>query len=256
MNCIPYIATDRKIGKTLESYFLQHNFELKPLGLPSPNPLDIKGTDILLVVSPFKCNNIYISAEAIWKRYLNLNSPDTILLTAGFKAVTHSNYLDLLQLPSNPHVLLSSAKAAADKWEPPFSGGLNIAEKLRRFYQGHGDDSVTDVLHTIIRIFSIADVELKQYQTSFDELKENLFVRNGVTEKWRELKNRWINYTPFFQCLPFWNVFANVDQLFEQMDPFFAADCAEEVLFWELHCLETLKQIKDQLATICNQYVY
>ena len=224
--------------------------------MPSPNPIDLKGIDILLVVSPFYCNNIYISAEAIWKRYLHLNSPDAIMLTAGFKTAKHSNYLDLLQLPANPQAFISRAKTAAGKWEPPFSGGLNIAEKLRRFYQGHGDDSVTDVLHTIIRIFSIADVELKQYQTPFEELKADLFVSNAVTTKWRELKNRWVNYLPFFQCLPFWDIFIGVDQLFDQIDPFFATDCAEEMLFWELNCLETLKQIKDQLATICNQYVY
>lgn len=256
MNRIAYIATNRRIGKTLESYFLQHKLEPKSVGFSDTDPIDLKGINILLIVNPFRCNNIYISAEAIWKKHLHLNKPDTTLLTAGFKSVKHSNYIDLLQLPDDPHAFIAQAKVAAEKWDPPFSGGLNIEDKLKRFYQGHGDDSVTDVLHTIIRIFSIANVEMKQYGTSFDELRADLFFLNGVREKWVVLKNRWVNYLPFFRCLPFWNTFSEVDKMFDYIDPFFSADCSEEMLFWELNCLETLKQIKDQLASICNRYVY
>lgn len=256
MNCIPYIATNRQIGKTLESYFLKHHLELKKVILSNYNPSDFTGIPFLLIVSPFKCNKIYVSAEAIWKKFLYLNSPDTILLIAGFKSAKHSNYIDLLQLPTDPHKFLAEARSVAEKWNPPFSGGLNIEEKLQRFYQGHGDESVTDVLYTIIRIFSIADVEMKQYGTSFEELREDLFIKNAVTQKWQELKNRWVNYLPFFRCLPFWTVFSEVDQMFDHIDLFFNSEFSEEMLFWELKCLETLKKIKDQLAIICNEYVY
>lgn len=256
MNRIPYIATNSRIGKPLEAYFLQHNLRLSHVCLSDANPSTLKGANTFLMVSPLNCNNIYISPETIWKKYLQLNNPDAIFLTAGFKSVQHSNYLDLLQLPENLPAFIDQAKPASQKWEPPFSGGLDIKEKLRRFYQGHGDESVTDILYTIIRIFSIADVEMKRYGTPFRELSQELFTQNAVPEKWRELKNRWTNYLPFFQCLPFWDVFTRVDRLFDHIDPFFRADCSEEMLFSDLNCMNTLKQIKDQLATVCNQYVY
>lgn len=256
MNPIPYIATNHRIGKTLESYFLQHDLELTSVCLSKSTPSDLAGFEILLMVSPLNCNNIYVSSEAIWKKYFQLNSPDTIMLTAGFKSVEHTNYIDLLHLPADPKAFIKNARPALEKWEPPFSGGLNIEEKLQRFYQGHGDESVTDVLYTIIRIFSIAHVEMQQYDTPFADLQKELFSLNAVSAKWLELKNRWVNYIPFFHCLPFWHTFMEVDRLFDHIDPFFASDCSEEMLFWDLNCLETLKEIKDQLASICNQYVY
>ena len=101
MNRIPYIATNRRIGKTLESSFLQHNLELASVSLSKSTPTDLAGFDVLLIISPFCCNNIYVSSEAIWKKHYHLHSPETVLLTAGFKAAEHTNYIDLLRLPTD-----------------------------------------------------------------------------------------------------------------------------------------------------------
>ena len=256
MKDIRFVATDHRVSGSLERYFEQNGFKLKPFQIPSENAeVFSKIDEVLLLVCPIYCCGVYLSVEAIWKRHLQLFSPETLLLIAGFKGDRHSNYLDLFNLPADLNDFLKNTRTAKEKWEPVFSGGLDMKEKLKRFFQGHGDESVTDILHKILRVLNIAQKEMDNYHTSYEELKTELIHPSRLSEKWLELKNRWVNYYPFFEFLPFRQVFYSVDHLFKVVTPYFTSNCEEEYLFRELKCKENLKIIKDQLAHIGNHYV-
>ena len=253
MNLISYITTKDDFPTALSSYFEAHGFSLQPYELDNTKETQVS---VLLLFTPFYTNGIYVSAESIWKKHLSTIQPKTILLTAGFRKAKHPNHLDLLDLPASFPSFLRTALPVEEEWQPIFSGGLDMDEKLQRFFEGHGQESVIEILHNIIRILNIARAEITIYQTSYAAITEDLIRPSNLAEKWRELRIRWVNYFPYFEYLPFQNLFCKVDQLFNFIDPFFSSGCEDEELLNELNCIGNLKTIKDQLAMIGNQYVY
>lgn len=255
MKQISYIATNRQLPQALHPWFEAQNYSLQALlnydktGIPP-----LSNTNILLLFVPFFHNNVYISIENVWKKYLELNYPNILLLTAGYIKHTHANYLDLLQLPENLEYFIEHAKSLSEFESMPFSGGLIIEDKLQKFYEGHGDESLTDELGKVYRIVTMATDEVKIHQSSYIEILENLFQANNIVEKWGVLINRWHNYLPFFEGLPFFGTFKEVDAILKQIAPFFEQECKTESQLIDFHIKEKLHIIKQKLEIIGRQY--
>lgn len=250
------ITTKSQIPDALNGYFKRSGFNLKTFLLPSVDTAQINNSKYLLLISPFLINGIYVSAENIWKKYLYLEFPNTRLISVGFKKAEAKNHLDLLQRPKELKTFLQEAKKVSEDWSPIDTGGLNMQEKLNRFFEGHGKESVTDELEKILRILTIAKDEINEFQVDYETVKKELILENRVPQKWQYLNNRWYSYKPYFKCLPFFPILEQIDHIFEQILPFFEQNCENENLFWEFDCVGKLKIIKDLLTPIGNQYVW
>lgn len=255
MKQISYIATNQLLPQAISTWFEAQNYSLKPLSIHNEkgHP-QLSNTNILLLFVPFFHNNVYISIENVWKKYVALHYPNILLLTAGYIKHTHANYLDLLQLPESLEYFIKHAKSVSEFDSMPFSGGLIIENKLQKFYEGHGDESLTDELGKVYRMVTIATDEVKIHHSPYIEVLENIFQANHIVDKWSVLINRWHNYLPFFKGLPFFETFKEVDAILKQIAPFFEQECKIESHLIGFNVKEKLHIVKQKLEIIGRQY--
>lgn len=255
MSRIIIITNFSILGQTLEKIFSGQGISCAHYTLPLEKDLpELVQDDVLIIQEPIFINNNYLSASLCWKNYLKLHSPMAILLNAGFGKAQDANYLDLLKLPVNAAEVLLHARKAEEEWMPVTTGGVDVAQKLNRFFEGHGDESVTDELHKMLRICKIARDELTVYGANFETVRAELLLPNKLPLKWNVLQGRWQFYMPYFEILPYFRDFEELGKLFYAVAPFFTNECSDENLFWETLCVERLEQLKNGLEKIENSY--
>lgn len=211
----------------------------------------IKGN--LLLICPIKTDNIFISCEQSWKSYLEKEYPEIIFVTGGFTEAQHSNYIDLLNPPSNLSLFFHNAAPAKAEWTPVDTGGLDMKKLMNSFLDGHGDVSIRQEFTSILLTLKIAEDSLQQDPgADFDEIRLELLGPARVMERWQSLKNRWSNYYPYFECLPYFPIFQEIESLLSGLSPFFEDEGRLE-LIEELKCTEKLDRIRHLLNT-CSHY--
>ena len=209
--------------------------------------------DVFILLSPVWCNNHFISCDNTWKKYFEINSPDVRFISAGFAELTHKNYIDLLDLPSDFSVFFFNAKRAGEEWKAADTGGLDMSKKLRNFFEGHGHDSIRQIFTPIYRILRIISDEIRQ-GTAYEELYSELIAPNYLPQKWRIFQNRFSNYYPFFACLPFYPDFQQLKLLADSIDGYFEDKCQQETL-WKSLKVEPNIQVIQTLLSNAERYV-
>lgn len=256
MSRIFIITNQSALAQTLENIFSDHCDAIVHFTLPLKNSLpELKNDDVLIIQEPVFINNNYLSVSLCWKNYLQLHSPKSVLLNAGFGNGQDLNYLDLLDLPRDSNAFLFNARVVDEEWTPVSTGGVDVSQKLQRFFEGHGDESVTDELHKMLRVCKIARDELKIHEAPFAEVSTELLLPNKLPHKWNVLQSRWQFYIAYFKSLPFYEDFAALEEIFNTVAPFFTGGCLDENLFWETNCVERLEQLKTGLEKIESSYV-
>ena len=236
MTTIYYIADKDNLAiQHLNTYFQETEQSVQ---LISYNLVDLPKVAYLLIITPIKVNIEnndfkYCSYASIWHRWLFKNSPETVLLSAGYAEQNgHSNYIDLLSLEPDFSKYLEKAKPVADfsirnseenngdyidEWQGmtiPVQGkwislepnmpirGANIIKRLKRFFDGHDasrgiEKHVTDFKQTLVG----ATHQLKKGD-EYADVKKDMLDKFGE-EEWKILYIRWIRYKYFFDYTPF-----------------------------------------------------
>lgn len=235
---IPYFSTNYELPNYLQKHLKSEGFSLEKyqIGTTVQAP-------IFLLFSPVWHHQHFISCDSLWKNYFQKKHPNTKLISVGIKGVSHSNYIDLLRLPNDFHAFFEQALTAQEKWTPTDTEGLNMDKRLKRFLQGHGSDSVSEILSPIKNGMTIIQDELMN-NGDFSEIWHNYIIPVGLHYKWFVLTNRFSNYYPFFDCLPFFKNFKKVHGLIQDLQPFFQHQKADETLFKQLDCVTKINKIK------------
>lgn len=237
-----YYATNPELPNYLIPFLQSEDYELKAYQIG-----EAINASIFLLFSPVWIHNCFISCDQSWKNYLQIENPQVKLISVGTVEVVHPNYIDILNLPNNFNYFFTNAKPAADSWTPIYTGGLKMEAKLHRFFEGHGNDSVSQVFTPINRQLNIIKDELKQ-GTAYAELWSDLIIPAKLPENWRIFRNRFINYYPYFFCLPFFTLFEKIYILVNELDAFFEQNCNNAKLFEALQCATKVNQIKELLS--------
>ena len=208
-----------------------------------------KDIDVVLVYCPMFFHKYYLSSEIIWKDFLKVKMQEVKLIFVGFRERgVAKNYIDLLNLPSDWEMFFSTAKQAKENWEPLLSGGLDAQSQLRKFYLGHTDESITDLIGAIKRKLVILQNNLVEGD-SYEESIATLNITTVLPQQWKDLLYRWGRYRYLFDSLPFVAEFNRVDELMKSVDPYFQQYCTSEQLFKDLLCVEVLTEIKEILES-------
>ena len=245
-----YIASDIAYVQALSPYFKAQGVELfrYSRNITAHNL-------ILLIFSPIKCGKLRLSPERVWKKGLAAENPDAILLSAGFEESQHSNYLDILNLPERLVDFLTRAKRAKDDWQPLFTGGLEMEEKLARFFKGHGKESVVKELIKINGKISALFEAVTEWQKPYEKVAVEAFDTDYTWHHWKIFINRWAYYYPFFEYLPFSEEIHLLDADIKNIAPFFESQGREANLFFSTNCAATVNRIQNTLNAIERTYV-
>ena len=186
--------------------------------------------EAFILFSPVIKEHNYLSCETIWERFLAKNWPHIKFLVAGFEHNTHSNYLDLLDFPENLHEIITEIETTNTGISSVPSASIDVTQKLKRFFDGHGDESLKANLNGISRKLHVAQRALKEEGANFEVIFQELSLEVFLTENWKTFINRWANYKIYFDALPFEMEVTEISKYISLLKPFFANINKEENL--------------------------
>ncbi|NUO02596.1 MAG: hypothetical protein HUU01_18475 [Saprospiraceae bacterium] len=250
---IHYIASNLPVAERFASLAKQEGFLLQLLhnaGSPWEDRADWEKVNILLLFTPFLYEKHYIAAGKIWAHYLRTLHPGVRFFTAGYSKVQPgvNNHLDLLNLPGSlsDFFLYQAGMLPTQVVE---TEGLLLHDKLARFFDGHGKESIFDVLSDITRLLGMAEVAAQRHGDSFETIKMDFL--NKLSVRWTELKNRWNNYYALLLCLPVATLLREADLLIAEADQRFMAQiCTDERLYQGQTLMNLLHNIHKLLLKV------
>lgn len=249
---VHYIASNLQVAERLATLPASEGMEFRLLHdarKPWADP-DWTAVNTLLLFTPFLYEGRYIAAEKIWSHYLRVYHPGVRFFTAGYATAQPSiaNHLDLLNLPGS----LSAFFLQQDGVMPTQvvdTEGLPLHDKLVRFFDGHGKESIFDVLSDITRLLGMAESAAQRHGDSFETVKADFL--NKLPLRWTELKNRWHNYYALLLCLPLASVLQKTDMLIAEADRNYMLQiCTDERLFKDQTLLNLLHSIHKLLLKV------
>ena len=245
---ILYLATNPPIPAWFAQLAEPQGLHLMPyLGGGS----DLVSAEAVLLFSPFFVQGQYLSPDTVWKKYCRDNHPDLNLGPASFAVQPAKNCLELSDLPQNLSAFFETALPAQTKpdWEPADTGGLNMMDVLRRFFEGHGTESLMKEMQILLRpTINIGD-DLKA-GTPQDEIVEIHLSDGDLAQRWERFLSRWKRYFLMFRGLPFYPIFQEIDILTQKIAPFFLNGGKDLSLYAQIGCAENILAIKEKLSSI------
>ena len=208
---------------------------------------------IIVIIEPFHIQSKYATISPIWKRYLAKNLPNTKLIIMGFIDYQSKNYIDLLNLPKDFNAYLQNGLPVSADWEIPIDGA-DMLEYLKRFFAGHGGNSLLSKLNQLKQSVNTAHTQIVSGVASFKEVWGELLLPYAKPE-WQELINRWQNYYPYFEYLPFYPAMQEINQKFSEISEIFTCNIPPEKLFLKSDIDSTLTHIHQRLTEIDKLYI-
>ncbi len=254
---LPILSSEKRFIASFKFYFDNQKVELIPLEA-SHNTFS---EDTLLIFSPLLSNGVYTNPIKVWQAFLKKKKPNCKLIIAGFKEAVHENYIDLFNLPGNWNDFLDKAKNAGEEWEPIDGGGAELSQKLFRFYEGHGAESLLDIFNKIKNKFHLIKREMEKRKLSlevtveayesFSDEPESFW--DGLNAHWNVLMGRWNKYYTLFDYLPFYQLFKEIDSRLRTLNKYFWDEKWDDQRLFEADRL--IAEMNTRLSAIKQDYV-
>lgn len=211
--------------------------------------------EVVILPNPQWHQGYYCATGALWQRYFRAEHPQTRFLLAGYAAINHTNYLDLLALPTDWVAFYQASLDCQVDWVLPACDGLHLEDKLRRFLAGHGDQSVIAILGRMKLTIAVAQREHRQMNTDYEEVYRAVIQPAALGHKWREWRQRWDFYLPLFRILPFSPLLESLEKDLLVLERWIGQDCKDPAPLREGRLMEALATIQQSLQLIEKTYV-
>lgn len=174
----------REQGYVLESYDPQHP----------------KEAEVLLLFTPIQCAGSWVNIESVWSHYFLKRNMNARLIQAGINGrESRPNYLHLYHLPSDFNAFAQTCKTVGQDWQPVSAGMTELSDRIRLFFEGHGNDGFWHWLAEVRRFLNF--LPINQPGARVEEIRE--LLRDPVKHNQIDiLKKRWTHYSAIFVCLP------------------------------------------------------
>ena len=127
---------------------------------------------------------------------------------------------------------------------PLHAGGLDMAEKLGRFFEGHGGESVRAVLTDLLIATSTISTLLKQPGGLGIIQTEYFGDTADFLQRWRRFSERWCRYFPFLGCLPFYASIQAIHNHINTLDYIFNSSLVDVNLYIQSNAPGLIGEIK------------
>lgn len=242
---IHFICNNELIKPKLKAYFEEQNIAFRTYNFQKEKP---KQVPYLLIVEPFRIREDYYSIHKIWQTYfVKQGFTEMKIIVAGFYECSCNNYLNLLKVPNNfwdwKEILLSLENG----WCIGDTGfNREVTRPMKNFFKGHDQRSLFQKLNywqqSVKNIHYAIQGEINK---TYAQAIKRIFPL--ARRQWIEFQNRWRNYHIFFTCCPFALEKKSIIRLLNQIGPYFEATHPSEELFYEVKCMESLEQIRNEL---------
>ena len=210
MSKVLLISNSDKIKEQFRILLSKSNVSLN--FFTSIQKVDFSDFKSVLIIEPYILKGEYFSIFSVWKRYLADRAQDTKLIIAGFKDITHPNYINLLDLTAAFNWISKTESAYPCTVEWPDTLDLKDAPdildmKLSSFFTGHNHDSIIDCIAHVRATLNNANIALygseilKKEKQDFELIWKTILIPDR--SKLREFYNRWQTYIDYFDIMPF-----------------------------------------------------
>ncbi len=207
--------------------------------------------DAVLIITPMYVQDRWISYVGLWQAYLFKKYPTVPFLAFSFDQNIDDQYFDLLKLqPTFAPYLEQSYRLMKKGGSTSVFFYDTIEQVLKRFFAGHGDESVMEVLYQLKRKMHVMARELRIGEWTYEKIVIECLGPDYTIRSWTELRNRWNRYAAFFEFSPYKNLFFEIGEKINLISPFFDKKCEREDLFLNLECESVIQSIIDTLAEI------
>lgn len=256
MKTILLMQCGRSIPEELEVYCNAMGFDLKKLEAATDNWKDLLPTSYaVMLLLPAWGGKTFLAPENLWYQFLRNNYSHLRLFFVSYQVNDHANHFDLLNLKNySPEHWLQVPNVAEMNSLPNFEG-LDLNDKLRRFFAGHGQDSVVAVLTRIRLVVQMASREVLRMDTPYEEIFEELVQPAQIHLKWTEWRNRWIHYYPLFQYTPFADRMSKVATASATLEEWMSSGGQDQEPLKNGRVLNVLNEVRTELKAIEEEYV-
>lgn len=209
----------------------------------------------VMLMAPIWHHHAFLNTVPLWERHLAVARPDVRLLVASCQNIVHPNHLDLLRLPQVPTEWWDNTLPLGRATSFPAFEGVDVMDKLHRFFAGHGQDSIVAVLSRIRLVVQMASRELHKMHTPYDDIYVDLVQPTHLKQKWQDWGNRWINYYPYFENTPIVASLQKAAEIASTIEPWMLADGSQEGGLLDGSVLQALDAMRELLQQIEHQYV-
>lgn len=216
---------------------------------------DLPSSFAVALLLPAWSGNLFLAPQSLWYRFLLQEHSHLRLFFVSYEKKDYCNHFDLLKLDEYTKNDWHQAPNVAEMPPFPFIEGVNLHNKLERFFAGHGDDSVVAVLSRIRLVVQMASRELSGLQTPYSEIFKELVQPAQLHLKWVEWKNRWIHYYPLFQFTPFAAELEKIANLTDSLEEWMSSGGQDEQGVKDGRVLSVLNEVRLELKLIEEQYV-
>jgi len=256
MKTILLMQCGRTIPKELGSHCRKMGFELKQLDSATDAWKELLPTAYaIMLLLPAWSGKTFLAPESLWYQFLLNNYSHLRLFFVSFQANEHDNHFDLLNLNSFTKDHWVQVPNVMEMKPPPNFEGLDLNDKLRRFFAGHGQDSVVAVLTRIRLVVQMASREVLRMDTPYEEIFKELVQPAQIHIKWTEWRNRWIHYYPLFQFTPFADKMQKVATASATLEEWMSSGGQDEDPLKSGRVLSVLNEVRTELKAIEEQYV-
>lgn len=243
---IPYATTNELLPRYLAKSLESAGYEL----VPYIEKLDLDSFAVIILFSPMFLHDHYVTPDAVWQKYFKTHKPGLRLISAGFAGPVHSNYLDLSDIPADIDGFISRALPVSADIAPANVGGLDMTAKLKRFFEGHGGESIMNVFNALQRATSVIGY-LQAQPGGEAEINSAYFGPDAdFVHRWRRFSQRWARYHSFFVCLPFYSLFQKMDENVNKLDQVFNSVLLDLDLYTTSGSPAMIAEISELLANI------
>ncbi|HRI80072.1 MAG TPA: hypothetical protein PLR06_11100 [Cyclobacteriaceae bacterium] len=165
----------------------------------------------MILFSPLLLDDKWIAPESVWKRYFEQVAPQVRLIQAGMQGdKSKANYLHLYAWPDNLQTFLETAKTV-NEWVPCQTGGIDLSDLIRLFFDGHGTDGFVEWKNKVERVISGSIHKLGEGQP-VEKVQRDL---DDSEKKFRvaSMRGRWQHYRKLFTLMPNENGLKEIDDL-------------------------------------------
>ena len=246
----------RSIPEKLEKHCHAMGFVLKTVDLTTETwKHELPSSYGVMLLLPAWGGDLFLAPQNLWYRFLIQKHSHLRLFFVSYQQLSYCNHFDLLELNTYTKDDWLRVPNIAEMPKIPDFEGIDLQDKLKRFFAGHGQDSVVATLSRIRLVVQMASREFSGMQTPYEDIFRELVQPAQLHKKWVEWKNRWIYYYPLFQYTPFAANLKKIATLTNTLEEWMRSGGQDEALIRNGQVLSVLNEVRSELKSIEEQYV-
>ena len=249
------VVPNATLSEAIKSNFSKESVQWLPDDVYQQSGFCPSELSVVLLADLVEVEQQWYNLVNIWQAYLMDHGFAGKLLVIGFERNEHPFFIHAFQVTGWGEKV--EVSETTQSWGVPFivTHALEGREALKRFFDGHGQQSIMATVYKLNRKLNLLQREIKAGEFHYDTLIQDHIDAKVLVKWWNAIKARWENYKELLLWMPGCHKIYQIRAHISKIDPFFREDCKYMELFNNLDVIGNFTLLQSDLAEIRNSYV-